>query len=108
MNSLGVVLLILYFPALARLTKLVNDDMVTDPIRARLAAKFNKTHPMLVYFIECPWCVSVWLGAATAPLVTYATGWPWWMIAVIALAGSYVTGLASRLHPGDDLEEEHA
>lgn len=101
MTAFIFTVLALYVLALTRLTKLVNDDVITDPFRSRLARRFNSTHPTLVYFVECPWCVSVWLGAATAPLVTEVLGLPWYFMVLLTLAGSEITGLISLLYPDD-------
>lgn len=102
MTAFTLVTLLLYALALARLTKLVNDDVITDPLRARLARRFNSTHPTVVYFVECPWCVSVWLGAATSPLIVEALNLPWYFIVLLTLAGSQLTGLISHTYPADD------
>lgn len=101
MTASDLLVILLYFPALARVTKLVNDDLITDPIRAWAARKLGPKHT-LMYLLECPWCMSIWLGAATTPLITEALRLPWWWILLLTLAGSYFTGLASRLHGDPD------
>lgn len=51
-----------------RLTKLVIDDEVTAELRDAAYTHLNN-HPgklskKLTYFLSCPWCVSIWAGAA--------------------------------------------
>lgn len=76
-----------------RLTRLVLEDEVTRPLRERVleAAPDGR----LAYFLTCPWCVSVWVGAgfaaltAAAPVTAAAAG--------AVLAWSSVTGLLASL-----------
>jgi hypothetical protein len=48
-----------------RLTKLVRDDFITQPVRD---AVFEHSGPpersKLAYLINCPWCLSVYFGVA--------------------------------------------
>jgi len=86
--------------AIARLTRFVNSDALLDTPRAALITWLTNRYgddSKLAYLIVCPWCASVYTGAATA-----GAWWMWgdtrWLAAVmIALTGSYVAGwLASR------------
>jgi hypothetical protein len=53
--------------------------------------------PLGVYLLSCPWCASIWLGAAAAPLWYWLGSSPWLLVPAVALAFSYVTGfLASK------------
>jgi hypothetical protein len=53
--------------------------------------------PLAVYLLSCPWCASIWLGAAAAPLWYWLGSNPWLLVPAVALAFSYVTGfLASK------------
>ena len=93
-------LVVLAVLATARLTTLVNDDYLLAPARAWA----DRSGPdWLVYWVQCPWCVSVWAGGAVAG-ATYAwhAYWPV-QVGLLALAASYVTGaLAELRHRGDD------
>lgn len=77
--------------AVARLTRLVTDDTITEPLRQRVAGRW----PQAETFLRCPWCVSIWLAAgwaglsALAPSVV-ATGGP-------ILAWSQIAGLLAGL-----------
>lgn len=46
-----------------RLTKLVLEDRITEDLRNRIYAHFPRDSKAS-YFIGCPWCVSIWAGAA--------------------------------------------
>lgn len=48
--------------------------------------------PLGPYLIECPWCVSIYVGAVAAPLVYFLGSSPWLFVPALALAFSYVTG----------------
>lgn len=45
-----------------RLTRLVIEDEITRPIREAITDRWPESK--LAYLITCPWCVSVWAGAA--------------------------------------------
>jgi hypothetical protein len=46
-----------------RLTKLIMDDKITEDFRNLIYEKFPRDSKMS-YLISCPWCVSIWAGAA--------------------------------------------
>lgn len=94
--TLTILTLILWALALARLTRLINADEITDPLRL---AVMRKTGPesKWAYFLQCPWCISMWLGFITAALPIGLTGLSWWLLPLVALAGSQVTGLLAQL-----------
>lgn len=100
MTYLAVVLWVL---ALARLTRLVNADTLTDPLRIAVARRWGEDG-WASYFMTCPWCVSIWLGFATAWLPVVAFGLTWWTYPLLALAGSYVTGMLAQLDQSEDVE----
>jgi len=74
--------------AVHRLTRLLVEDKITEPVRERLSAN---AEGRLAYFVTCPWCVSMWVAAgwaaltAAAPTVAAPAG--------AALAWSSLTGL---------------
>lgn len=59
--------------ATARLTRLALDDLVTEPLRARIVewagrsvhdtTGMHAAHPRVLDLLNCPWCISVWIGA---------------------------------------------
>jgi len=100
----SVVVLALYALAVTRVTTLVTHDEITRPVREHLIARFDpyrRVHRFLVYLlgapdgdaIGCPWCVSVWIGGLTAPIIYLWGTTPIVLIIVLALAVSQVTGM---------------
>lgn len=91
--------------AAARLTRLVTTDAITGWARARIIGR-RGPDSRLAYFVSCPWCVSVWVAAATIAL----GWWPaqhgtatWWWFPAALLACSYAVGaLASTFDADDD------
>lgn len=95
-------LVLLVVLATARLTTLVNDDYLLAPFRALVD---RRGPDWAVYWVQCPWCVSVWAGGLTATLAYFwGDTWPV-QIGLVALAASYVTGALAELRArGEDSE----
>lgn len=100
----SVVVLALYALAVTRVTTLVTHDEITRPAREHLIACFDpyrRIHRLLVYLfgapdgdaIGCPWCVSIWIGSLTAPIIYMWGNTPIVLVIVLALAVSQVTGM---------------
>ena len=96
------VLLIVYALAVARLTKLINNDRVLQAPRVALLKRLPEGS-IWAYFVVCPWCVSMWLGLVAAPVT-------WWWgglqvdgvpsalgVPALALAYSAFTGYLAQL-----------
>jgi hypothetical protein len=66
--------------ATARLTQLVVDDTITEPVRESVGAKF----PVLDEIVNCHACTSVWAGAGI--LVAEQTGVGRFLVRVLALS----------------------
>lgn len=84
--------------AVARLTRLVNRDVLLEKPRAKVLTWLTqRDRTMLAYLLVCPWCLSMYLGMAAA-----AAWWAWggartYLCVTAALAFSYLTGiLASK------------
>lgn len=101
--SMDTVALILLPLAVARVTRLITADRILEPVRDRLISRWIERKggdSLAAYLITCPWCVSVYVGAAGA-----AGWWAWggtrvYAAVLLAFACSYVTGwLAS--HEGE-------
>jgi Protein of unknown function (DUF1360) len=93
--------LTLYALAVARLTGLITADTITEPVRDALIGWLDdrpKTAgEFIATLIQCPWCASVWIGAAVAPLVWAWGGSPVMLVPALILAFSQVTGMISNL-----------
>lgn len=111
-------LVVLCLGAVIRLTRLVTEDVLTQPVRRWLVRHRTKpagdkpenpipgnvTPPedeepdedWLVYLIHCRWCASIWIAAPVAAVVWL---WPshWFVqIPLIALTASLLAGLSGR------------
>lgn len=95
---------ICYALAVARLTTIVTLDQISAPLRSAILRRFDpgrSWHRWMAYLLGdvddhgdgCPWCVSIWVGAATAPIAWYWLDRPWVAIPVIGLAASQITGM---------------
>lgn len=129
-HSLGfaILILIVYVLAVMRLVRLVNYDTILDPLRLWIAHRANAARAAaaeadaadmptqfvmfdrrmarwnkLAHFLKCPWCVGFWISVGTAVVPVLIIGWPWPSLFGVALACSYVVGLAAPLTE-DDME----
>lgn len=101
--------------ATMRLTRLVVDDAITDPMRRYIHARAEPKplptgpKPALWYWrflsalIVCSWCASIWVSAALSAAywhwqstrIFWEWGWHlWFQYGITLLALSYLTGLA--------------
>lgn len=108
--ALTVLVIVLAALATARLTRVIVDDKITEPIRHTIAARMRQpdfdddgtqTRPgsLVTYLIFCSWCTGFWVALAVAAAIWWAllddllTGpwWLWWPLLSFALA--YLAGL---------------
>lgn len=79
-----------------RLTRLITTDRITKAPRERIIRALPR-ESLLSYLLVCPWCVSVYTGAAVA-----GAWWAWgdtvaYTAVTAALALSAATGFLTRL-----------
>lgn len=92
--------------AVARLTRLVCADKITEPVR-NAAARRLPDGSLVVYLLFCRWCMSMWVALPLAAMWWVASPLPrwsdrWWLdVPAAALALSHVTGLLVRAEPED-------
>lgn len=96
MVTMQTLTLVLTLLAVARVTRLINADRITEAPRNALVRRLDP-EGLAAYMVFCPWCVSVYTGAAGA-----AAWWAWgetrvFTAAVAALAASHVAGLLAGL-----------
>lgn len=131
---LGYVLLVLavYVLAVARVTRLINGDTILDrprlwiEERRRQAEAITDQHiekadsPATIdfwsrrearwrtafYFVQCPWCVGMWVALLSAWLPVRLIGWPWWAALPLALAVSHLVGVCARFADTEDMSIE--
>lgn len=94
---MGVAVLVL---AVARLTRLVTTDKVTESLRIRVVNRWG-ADAMISYFVHCPWCVSVYAAAPLAVGYVLAGDTWWYQIPALLLAASYITGALNRFTEAD-------
>lgn len=61
--------------ATARAARLIALDRIALPLRRRLIA-WRGPDSAITYLAHCPWCLSVWLAAAAAPIAWATTSLP--------------------------------
>jgi len=105
----SVLVLLIYALAVARLTTIITTDEISRPVRQALVRRFDPTkrlHRWIVYLLGdaedgtasgCPWCVSIWIGLLSAPLVWAAPTSPCLLVPLMGLAASQVTGMIFRI-----------
>lgn len=86
----------IYVLAVARLTRLINFDTIMYWLHT-LAAHRWSPGAWQVEFLECPWCVGMWVSLGTAWFPIWKLEIGWWWYAPLALATSMVIGLAAPL-----------
>jgi hypothetical protein len=77
-----------------RLTRLVTEDVVTQPFRQKIFDKHPPTEESWSYVLTCPWCASIWVGGGIALLRKF---YPQaWNPAAEMLAFSAAVGLVAE------------
>jgi hypothetical protein len=94
-----VLVLVLFVGSVARLTRLVTADSITDPIRAKTEKVVKKATSRKVWtwvddLINCPWCVSMWIGVIGALVVL--PHWQHWFV-FCSMAGLTASWLAANV-----------
>lgn len=93
--------LLVYALAVMRLDGLIRADGITEDARGALLAWLDDRPKTLGKFIadvlDCPWCLSIWIGAVAAPLVWFWGDHPVMLIPGLMLAFSQVTGMSHNL-----------
>jgi hypothetical protein len=100
-----IVTLVVYVLAVARLTRLVNADIILDPLRVVVARRYG-ADSTASYFLGCPWCVGLWLALLLAIPTVAILGWPWWSLIPLGLACSHIVGLAAPLASDEEIDIE--
>ena len=96
MVSMQTLTLVLTVLAVARVTRLVNLDRITQAPRDAIVRRLDPDG-LMAYMVFCPWCVSVYVGAGAG-----AAWWAWgdtriFTAAVLALAASHIAGVLAGL-----------
>ena len=91
--------LVLSLLATYRITKLVLNDEITRELREKAFAVLdehngNPVADKLTYLLGCPWCVSIWAGAALTALKKFAPSVHETLVQSLGLSAA--TGLAFK------------
>lgn len=99
MPPMTALLLIIAALAVARLTRLVTEDKLLEPLRFWLGRRWP-ADSMRLYLVHCPWCFGMWVAAIAAPLVWLLGGLSdrlgitaWVGVPLLALGLSHAVGL---------------
>lgn len=96
MNAMDLDTLVIAALAVARLTRLVTTDRITEAPRNWVLQRL-KAEGLTAYLIVCDWCASFYVGLGVAAAGGLAGLWAWGWIVPLGLAFSYVAGwLASK------------
>lgn len=130
--GLALTILAIYVLALARLTRLINADTILDRPRLSIEARRREVETIVdreielgrdpetvaywqrrehrwataFYFVQCPWCVGMWLALASAWLPVRLLSWPWWASLPVALAASHLIGVCARFADTEEITIE--
>lgn len=86
---------LLTFGAIARLTVLIRADRVTNVLRVFVWRHTRCPESMWRYWVTCAWCASIWVGAGVGGAWWAWHGHAWFQAGLLALTGSYLTGVAA-------------
>lgn len=112
--SLGytVLVLVVYALAVMRVVRLINADTILDPVRIAIARRArddarSETErgrwSTLEYFTGCPWCVSMWVAAATVWVPMWHADNRVAQYVALVLAVSHLVGVLARFTDADDI-----
>lgn len=76
----------------ARLTRLVVDDQIGAPLRARIIS-WRGPESQAAYLAQCPWCLGLWVAIAVAVAAWLSGGAAWFTVPALAATLSYTYGL---------------
>lgn len=95
------VLLVIYPLAVARLTGLVVQDTITEPVRDGLIGWLDDRPKTVGSFIaalvSCVWCSSIWLSGGMAPLIFLWGDEPVMIGLALVAAFSQIAGMIHNL-----------
>lgn len=90
-----------YALAIARLTGLITQDTLTEPLRDRLIGWLDDRPATLgsalAKLITCPWCAGMWASLAAAPLIWWHAENPILLIPALALALAQIAGMTAQI-----------
>lgn len=130
--TLGTVIIaVTYVLAIMRLTRLINADTILDrprlaiitrarasrldanearalgqDVRAKLLERRAQRWATFNYFVQCPWCVGMWLAFGTAWLPLWFADNAVAQFVGVALATSHLIGVCARFADTEEIDVE--
>jgi len=100
-----VLLVFLAIAATFRVTWLINNDTIARPLRVWARKHDESRHgpleddevPPLSYFVQCPWCVSMYVSVLVATVTVLWGDNRVVLIGLLALTASALTGIVASL-----------
>ena len=96
----------IYVLVVARITRLINADVIMDPVRLVIVRAFGGA-PRVAHFLTCPWCISVWAALALAWWPLYHPENTIMMYLGLAAAASHLVGMQAPLVADDAVQVEY-
>lgn len=81
--------LLLLLGAVLRVTRLINEDSIVEPVRRKLPRGVRG-------FTDCPWCVSFWVALGLTAASWQWHGEIWFRAGLLVLGLSWLTGIAAQ------------
>jgi hypothetical protein len=129
MTLATVIIAVVYVLALMRLTRLINADTILDrprlaiitrarasrldanearalgqDVRAKLLERRAQRWATFNYFVQCPWCVGMWLALGTAWLPLWFADNHVVQFFGVALATSHLIGVCARFADTEEID----
>ncbi|AYB70551.1 hypothetical protein SEA_SERENDIPITOUS_9 [Mycobacterium phage Serendipitous] len=123
-----LIVLGVYVLVVARLTRLINSDTILDrprlaiitrarasrmdanearalgqDVRATLLERRARRWAAAMYWVQCPWCVGMWIALASAIAPVLILGWHWAAFLPVALATSHLVGVCARFADTEEM-----
>lgn len=107
MTGQDLIILAGWYLAVAEVTYLITAARISDD--ARIWFMHRRWHggpnSMLADFVNCPWCMSVWISAASTAVPVYMAGRTWPQAILLAFGAAFCTGVSARLYADDSVIE---
>ena len=102
-------LILLGLGTIARLTRLITKDSITQPIRDRIERRMVRAEMRGVWnkiddLVNCPWCVSIWVGFPAGFIATWHYSNRIVLASMIGLTASWIAANVQVREPSDEPE----
>lgn len=104
MTFTDTAILIGWYLAVARVTRLIAMDRISEGVRIVIVRRLGEAS-LISYLVNCMWCVSIWVGLASTAVPVYMAHRTWPQAVLFAFGASYLTGILTRFD-ADDIEIE--